>query len=572
MNYPTQMRLAVAVVLLAACGPDENTSACKDNLIAGDLVITEVFADYAAPSGGTGTDDGKEWFEIYNNSDRPVSLQGVTIVHSRPDGSKSSSHSMTDVTVAPGQFFTLGNSTDDLVPAYVDYGYSADLGDFFNSDGGKLTLKCGSSEIDSATYDTVKSGHSRQLGNGGPPDYTLNDEPANWCEAKDTEFEPNNFGTPGQDNDCAPVIAGSCSDTSGMRPVVSPMPGDLVITEVMPKPSAVSATGGQWFEVKALRDVDLNGVGIDRANDTANPTVLQSTTCIHMDANSYAVFARSDDMVMNGGLTTLGTFPFSLNPTTNTPDVQLVLGTTILDAVSWTTSTSGRSRALDPAATDPSSNDDPANFCDGSTVYNTVGTAMDRGTPGAMNDTCPVQVGPGQCLDTNGTPRNIVKPPANTLVINEFLANAAGSGTDPMQEWFEVTNTGTASFDLNGLGIQGGTQTVYVLNSTNCKPVPANGFALFAHLTDPAQNGGLNGVDFTFTFALGSTIKVLDGAVLLDQVTFGTTPDGVSKQLKPTNTNATDNDDIANFCDAQPTQKYGTAENYGTPKAANVCL
>ena len=68
----------------AAAATDDG---CKDTLLAGDLVITEVFADYKAPTGGTGADEGKEWFEIYNASDRPIELTGLTIVHSRPDGS-----------------------------------------------------------------------------------------------------------------------------------------------------------------------------------------------------------------------------------------------------------------------------------------------------------------------------------------------------------------------------------------------------------------------------------------------------------------------------------------------------
>jgi hypothetical protein len=586
MTYRKEMRLALACLAAlaptAACGPDDTTGPCKDDLVAGDLVVTEVFADFAAPAGGTGTDDGKEWFEIYNNADRPVSLKGLTVVHSRPDGSKAQSHTMIDVTIAPGQYFTLGNATSDLVPPYVDYGYSASLGDFYNSDGGKLALKCGDSEIDAAVYDTVKSGHSRQLTNAGPPDYTLNDDPNSWCEAKDTEFETNNFGTPGQDNDCAPIIAGACSDGGTMRDAIPPGIGDLVITEVMPKPTAVSATTGQWFEIKAMKDVDLNGVGLDRASDTSNPTELASPTCIHMAAGSYAVFARSADM--NGGLTTLGTFPFSINPTTVTPDVQLVYGGTVIDSVSWPTSTSGRSRSLDPDFTTASANDDPANFCDGQAVYftDTMTGDMDRGTPGAVNEQCAAQPGPGQCLDA-GVPRAIVKPAAGTLVINEFLANAAGTGTDNTQEWFEIVNTGSTPFDLNDLGIQGGTTTIYPIQSVNCKSVPAGGFALFAHGTDPALNGGLNGVDLTFTFALGSTIKVHDGCsgspvtctTLVDQVTFGSTGDGLSKQLKLANANVTDNDTIGNFCDADPaampSQMYGTAANYGTPKAANVC-
>jgi hypothetical protein len=575
-------RLAFLLAAVAAgCGPDSTTGACKDSLLPGDLVITEVFADFAAPAGGTGTDDGKEWFEIYNNADRPVSLKGVTIVHSRPDGSKAATHTMTDVTVAPGQYFTLGNSTSDLVPAYVDYGYSADLGDFFNSDGGKLTLKCGSDEIDSAVYDTVKSGHSRQLSDAGPPDYTLNDDQANWCQANDTEFESGNFGTPGQENDCAPVVAGACTDSNGMRAAVPPNPGDVVITEVMPKPSAVSATVGQWFEVKALADVDFNGVGLDRANDTAGPTVLNSASCLHLAAGQYGVFARSADTTMNGGLTALGEFPFSINPTTTTPDVQLVIGSTIIDAVTWTTSTSGKSLQLDPDFTTSTGNDDPAAFCDSTMVYNTP----DRGTPSMANEQCAAQPGPGQCLD-NGTPRNIVKPAAGALVINEFLANAQGTSTDPAQEWFEIVNTSGTAFDLNGLGMQGGTTTVYPINSVTCKSVAANGFALFAHGNDPVTNAGLPAVDVTFTFALSSKIQILDGTTVLDAVTIPTSgtdapKDGFSKQLKLGSQTTTANDDITQFCDAQmgATQQYGGASdpnmdglfNYGTPKAANVC-
>src|SRR5690242_943819 len=128
------MRLALfaALAALASCGPDSSSGGCKDKMIAGDLVITEVFPDFAAPSGGTGTDTGKEWFEIYNASDHPLDLAGLTVTHSRPDGSMAKTHKMADVTIAPGQYFTLGNATPDLIPAYVDYGYSADLGDFYN--------------------------------------------------------------------------------------------------------------------------------------------------------------------------------------------------------------------------------------------------------------------------------------------------------------------------------------------------------------------------------------------------------------------------------------------------------
>ena len=565
------------LLALSACGPADSTTGCKEKFIAGDLVITEVFADFQAPSGGAGTDDGKEWFEIYNNTERPVSLKGLTIFHSRPDDSKPQTHTMTDVTVAPGQYYTLGNATSDLVPAYVDYGYSADLGSFYNADGGKLALECGDHQIDSAIYDTVVPGHSRELTNAAAPDYTLNDDQTNWCEGGTSEFETGNFGTPGAESDCQPVVVGACSDGGVMRATVPPGVGDLVITEIMPKPKSVSTTLGQWFEIKANVDVDLNGVGLDRANDNnVKPEIIAQTDCLHMAAGTYATFARNTDMTMNGGVTAIGSFSFSLTPT-STPDVQLVYGADIIDAVTWTTSTSGASLSLSPMATDAASNDDPANFCNGSVLYN----LMDLGTPRTANGACPVIVQPGQCLD-HGTPRAIVKPAAGQLVIDELLANPVGSGTDATQEWFEITNTGAAAFDLNGLTLKGNAAAGNTITAQDCKSIAAAGFGLFAHSTDPAVNGGLPAVDATFTFALAATngaISVLDGTTVLDNIAW-TTPtqvDGVALQLLPTTTTSTANDNSSptnttNYCKAVAGQKYGTVENYGTPGAVNVCM
>ncbi|MEP6864446.1 MAG: lamin tail domain-containing protein [Deltaproteobacteria bacterium] len=549
---------ALASVLAAACGPTPSTSSCKQAFIVGDLVITEVFADYQAPTGSS-ADTGNEWFEIYNNTDEPAELQGLTISHSRPDGSNKLSHVMREVTIAPGQYFVLGNAEHHEEPAYVDYGYGKELGELFNTDGGKLALACGANEIDSAQYASVKPGHSRELSSAVAPDYTTNDDLANWCQDSETEFVAGNFGTPASENDCQPVVIGACMDGGVMRDTVPPNIGDLVITEVMPKPKLVSATLGQWFEVQAVKDVDLNGVGLDRANDlNVPPQLIDAADCVHLQAGGYAVFARNTDPAQNGGVTAAAGFSFSLNPPAN-PDVQLVYGSSIIDSVEWDTSTSGASLALDPKFDDAASNDDPLNFCNGSTPYNT----MDMGTPGAPNPTCPIVVGPGQCLD-HGTPRAIVKPAAGQLVISELMPNAAGTGTDPTQEWFELANIGTAAFDLNGLGLKGSSATINVINSPDCKPVAAAGFALFAHNTDPATNGGLPAVDATFTFALSTTLSVLDGATVLDAVTLVNPQpaDGVSRQIKPM------------LCDSpkQANHKYGTLENYGTPRATNTCM
>src|SRR5512139_181868 len=136
------------------------------------------------------------------------------------------------------------------------------------------------------------------------------------------------------------------------------------------------------------------------------------------------------------------------------------------------TSTSGRSRSLDPDFTTASANDDQANFCDGQTVYNTVAAAMDRGTPGMANEQCAAVAPAGMCFE-NTTLRAIKKPAADALVINEYLANPAGTttGVDAAQEWIEITNAGVESFDLNDLSVQGAGTTTSKIQSSDCKPV-----------------------------------------------------------------------------------------------------
>ena len=558
----------LAVLAAAACGPNANDKGCKDKILPGDLVLTEVFADYAAPQGSSGADTGKEWFEIFNASDHPIEMQGVTLTSSRPDGSKAQSHTMTEVVVAPGQFFVLGDAAPDLVPAYVDYGYGADLGDLFNTDGGKLALACGTSEIDSAGYASVKSGHARELTSAQPPDYTINDDLASWCQGDATEFDAGNFGTPGQESDCEPLTVGQCSDHGTLRAVVSPAPGDLVITEVMPNPAAVSDTVGEWFEAQILHDVDLNGVGLDRAGDSSKPDILDATDCAHYAAGDYVVFAKNADPAMNGGLPSVaGLFKFSMvTGTVAAPgDVQLVLGSTVIDSVTWTTSASGKSLSLDPGATDPQANDDPSNFCAGATAYG----SGDLGTPGAANAACPQAPQPGMCNDA-GTPRPIVKPAAGALVITEIMPNPAG--TETTREWIEITNTGATAFDLNELGIDrpDDTRMPDVIAAADCKSVAPAGFALFARSTDMVANSGLTTVDATFGFSMinsASSVQILDGATVLDAVTYGTPADGVSLQLDPDKTTTVDNDTRTNFCAGATA--YGDLTNKGTPRAAN---
>ena len=406
-----------------------------------------------------------------------------------------------------------------------------------------------------------------------PPDSTVNDDQANWCQANATEFEAGNFGTPGQENDCEPIVMGSCSDAGTMRDVVSPGVGELVITEVMPSPAAVADTAGEWFEAKALTDLDLNGVGLDRAGDASAASVISSPDCIHVAAGTFVVFARSPDAMVNGGIPTnavRGTFTFSLVAGTAAQpgDVEIVAGGATVDAITWTSSRTGKSLQLDPDLTDAIANDAQTNFCDATTPYG----LGDLGTPAAINNQCTLLPPPGMC-DDHGTARAIVKPAPGALVISEIMPNPK---VEPGQEWFEITNTGATAFDVNELGLDraGDTRLPDVIQSAACVTVAPAGFGLFARSADPTVNGMLPPVDATFGFTMINSgtgdVRVLDGATVLDAVTWTTSTDGVSSQLEPAHVTTTDNDAIANFCAGVTT--YGDGTNKGTPKAANTCM
>ena len=214
-----------------------------------------------APAGGDGSDAGQEWFEIYNNTDGPgAELEGLTRCRPQPARrleQSSLSHVMREIDDrARSVLHASATPRHELEPAYVDYGYGSDLGELFNTGGGKLTLSCGATEIDSAQYTDVKAGHSRELTASTPPDYTLNDDQANWCQADASEFEPGNFGTPASRRATAqPIVIGACMDAGVMRDtVVAPGVGDLVITEVMPKPKLVSRVGYQRRMVRGQGD------------------------------------------------------------------------------------------------------------------------------------------------------------------------------------------------------------------------------------------------------------------------------------------------------------------------------
>ncbi len=504
---PILLLSLAGIAAQVGCGPGDDGGDSCSGIVVGDLVLTEVLGDYDAPSGSSGVDEGKEWFEIHNASSAPIELAGVVLEHGRPTDTDPKRHVMRAVTIPAGGYLVMGNVLPDLAPSHVDYGYANDLGDLFNTDGGRLALRCGTVVVDEAAYGSTVPGRTFSLDGGSAPDYQANDDLANWCETEETatfEYEPANFGTPGGPNqDCMVVQPGLCDDGGTMRPTVPPQVGDLTITEIMPDPTAAGDATGEWFEVRVNRDVDINDLGIARA--TGTPTVLASATCVRATAGTYLVFAKSNVPGTNGGIDGVdGTFTFDLANGGGT--VRVLMGTTELDTATWASVRPGRSTQLDMGLVLPTDNDLSTNFCDGTVAYG----AGDLGTPGLENSDCGV-VTTGMCLDT-GTQllRPIVKPTAGQLVIDEWMPDPTHVG-DAAGEWFEVRST--ADVDLNGLQAGGATlgTTPLIPAAGDCVRVTTGNRAMFARTrTNPAavpptDNGLPDTVTLAATFGFGLT-------------------------------------------------------------------
>ncbi|MCC6821494.1 MAG: lamin tail domain-containing protein [Verrucomicrobia subdivision 3 bacterium] len=170
--------------------------------IAGDIIITEFFADTAGP------DDNKEWFEIYNTTDHDIDITGWTIADNDTD-----SHSIggtNAVIVSPKGYLVLGSSTSTSVnggtPVDYAYGTAFTLG----NSGDEIILLAGGTVIHSIGYGGYDGVGYPIMSNAGPSptqgkatgmalDYCHG--PANsWALQTTTYGNLGNYGTPGTHN------------------------------------------------------------------------------------------------------------------------------------------------------------------------------------------------------------------------------------------------------------------------------------------------------------------------------------------------------------------------------------
>ena len=216
-------------------------------------------------------------------------------------------------------------------------------------------------------------------------------------------------------------------------PVFSQNPGDIIITEIMQDPSAVSDTNGEYFELynTTASDININNWTVKDLGSNAH--VITNGGPLIVPANGYALLAKNADSMTNGGLTV--DYAYGSGMTLGNSDDEIILetpGSMIIDQVNYDGGTTfpdatGASMNLDPSSYNMMSNDNGSNWCTSTMIYGDG----DSGSPGNLNEYCPkLGVNDGQVasLDIYPNPNYTgyvhIKTPLNsatTIVVFDVL-------------------------------------------------------------------------------------------------------------------------------------------------------
>lgn len=547
--------VVAVTVLSSGCGSpkkdDPTTGDCTGRL-TGDLVITEFLPDPA------GADEGKEYIEIFNASTQVIQLQGMTLRHSRADGTAEKKTNLTKGTINPGDYYVVGDVRDANLPGYLNDTYGDGLGSLSNTNG-KIAVLCGTSVLDEITYTITKEKSARILDGAIFPDSAANDDESRWCNATDQSADF--FGSPRAKN--ASCVKTTCAGRNA---------GDLVITEFMPNPSGTD-DGNEYIEVYNTTGaaIDLEGVSLKYSRADGSSPKEAILTGGSVPAGKYftlgdvrtAVLPAHIDASYGAALGALGNVDGILS---------FNCGLTVVDEIRYTRVKDGASRVLDGNIAPPSAidNDDEGSWCDAKVPF---GTGF--GSPRGANEPCGSTT--AGCIDpVTNMLRTPAAPTAGKLFVTEVMADPASptGTTSTDREWFELY--ATEAMDLNGVQIHrvlsSGSLNRVTLTAETCLAVTAQSYSVIARQLTPTVNGGIASPVATFNFSLvpTDTLYVSYNGALIDQATYpNATGTGVSAAFSSDRLNAQVNDSEYAWCDG--TAVYGSGGK-GTPGSANaVC-
>ncbi|MGB0589444.1 MAG: lamin tail domain-containing protein [Myxococcota bacterium] len=262
------------------------------------------------------------------------------------------------------------------------------------------------------------------------------------------------------DSDAPPSADAIQGDTEDTGPTVtegpSPLPGELVITEIMFDPVGFSDANAEWFELTntSVHDVSLAHCHLhDTGSDSV--TLAEATGTTLVPAGATWLLASGNDAALNGGLSPdLVYSNFFLGNTTD--EVIVTCAGQMIDTVAYDKATwpmaSGRSLSLGSnTAPDAQTNDNAAAWCRASTVY----MVDNFGSPGAPNSAC---AEPDASVDAC----RLVSPvDAELLVETPYIAAAVvyDEGITDLNPWVDAHPDLSAEIGIGPWGADPGTES-----------------------------------------------------------------------------------------------------------------
>jgi DNA/RNA endonuclease G (NUC1)/PKD repeat protein len=338
------------------------------------------------------------------------------------------------------------------------------------------------------------------------------------------------------------LVLVACSDT-GIEPVAPPTARfdvtsstGLVITEVMPDPSKVVDTAGEWFEVYngGSAAINLQGYRIVSASGLTNSESHTIASAVVVAAGDYVVFGTNANTSTNGGAPVDYAYGSSIslnNGSSTSANEWLALRTAAgvtLDSVAYATRVlpaapgpytppSGSSRALIDLNSD--------NTIISSTAWATSSSTYglgDRGTPGQPNSG-----GPAATV----TVRNSYVVMGSPFKITATAVDAAGKPSSTNFTW-SSSNPGIATIDpVTGVatGVSLGVATVTATASNGVSGSgavfvinPGDVASIAISVNDPAQ------VPVGYTMPAFPTTKTSTGATVTPTLVWSSSNESVA--------------------------------------------
>ena len=338
------------------------------------------------------------------------------------------------------------------------------------------------------------------------------------------------------------LVLVACSDT-GIEPVAPPAPRfdvtsstGLVITEVMPDPSKVVDTAGEWFEVYngGSAAINLQGYRIVSASGLTNSESHTIASAVVVAPGDYVVFGTNANTTTNGGAPVDYAYGSSIalnNGSSTSANEWLALRTSAgvtLDSVAYAvrvlpanpgpyTPPSGSSRAL----LDLSSDNTILSSSAWATSVSTYGLG-DRGTPGQPNSGGPAAVVTvrnayvvmGSPFKISATAVDADGKPSST----NFTWSSANPGIatiDPVTGVATGVSLGVATVTATASNGVSGTGSVFVINPGDIATVTIS-------INDPAK------VPVGYTMPAFPTTKTSTGATVTPTLVWSSSDESVA--------------------------------------------